>query len=179
MVQYAPAQVLAAYQMSSGDTGGSTGAVAQKESGVADTGTGAQAQPIGGSEPPASTAFAVPPVVTDSITYKTNVERVYVKFQNTSAKTVDAIEFALLSFDNIGRPAINKHNDKERTNVVEPILVQGNVAPQGYVESSWYINTDRRGTKGVTVIKSVHYADGSTWVNNQFKAEINAKKEQL
>lgn len=164
MVQYAPPVVLQAYRMSNSETGENSAPGAPVAKGNSDGAT--------------QLSFDVPPIVVDTLAYQPNNGRVYVKLQNVSTKTVDAIELAILSFDNMGRPAMVIKKQFE-SNVEEPLLLQGNVAPQGYMEGNLYVYTRNRGTKGAIVVKSIHYTDGSLWENNQYQAEINAKKEKL
>jgi len=123
--------------------------------------------------------FDTPPVELTSIEFdKSGVTSVTVVFKNTSPKTLDAIEFVILQFDNLGRPAY-RFNDKSHGNVTGELLLQENAQENKIIKGAWTLFNTERSTKGKVVIKQVHYTDNSSWVNQKFTEQINKEKDKL
>lgn len=93
---------------------------------------------------------------------KSGVTGVKLSFQNLTPKTIDAIEFVILQFDNFGRPAY-RFNKKSYGNVTSPLTMQGNAGPKETLNGAWTLYNTEKTTKGKTVIKQVHFTDGSIW----------------
>lgn len=106
---------------------------------------------------------------------KSGVTEVSVTLQNTTQKTIDAVEFVILQFDNFGRPAY-RFNDSSYGNVTSELTMQGNAGPNGFLKSGWTLFNTEKTTKGKVVIKQVHFTDGSVWTNNNFEKEVDAGK---
>lgn len=107
---------------------------------------------------------------------KSGVTSVNIAFQNNTQKTIDAIEFVILQFDNFGRPAF-RFNDKSYGNVSGKLVMQGVAQPQGTLRSGWTLYNTERTTKGRTVVNQVHFTDGATWNNLKFDEEVSKRKE--
>ncbi|MBP2659145.1 MAG: hypothetical protein H6Q69_2177 [Firmicutes bacterium] len=119
-----------------------------------------------------------PPVILKKIEFdKSGVTGVKVVFQNNTPKTIDAIEFVILQFDNFGRPAY-RFNDKSNGNVSGKLLMQGNTQPQGTMQSGWTLYNTEKTVKGKTVVSQVHFTDGSVWSNLKFDEEVSKEKEE-
>ena len=120
-----------------------------------------------------------PPVTLNKIEFdNSGVTGVRVVFQNNTPKTIDAIEFVILQFDNFGRPAY-RFNDEKYGNVTGKLLMQGNAKPQGTMHAGWTLFNVERATKGKTVLKQVHFTDGSTWTNLNFEQAVSKGKSSL
>ena len=118
-----------------------------------------------------------PPVILKKIEFdKSGVTGVNVVFQNNTSKTIDAIEFVILQFDNFGRPAY-RFNDKTQGNVSGKLLMQGTAQPQGTMQAGWTLFNTEKTTKGKTVVSQVHFTDGSVWNNLKFDEEVSKEKE--
>ncbi|WP_027396026.1 DUF5780 domain-containing protein [Anaerovibrio lipolyticus] len=109
---------------------------------------------------------------------KRGVTEVSVTLQNITPKTIDAVEFVILQFDNFGRPAY-RFNDPSYGNVTSALTMQGNAAPNGFLTSGWTLFNTEKTTKGKVVIKQVHFTDGSVWNNDNFDQEVDAGKSSL
>ena len=120
-----------------------------------------------------------PPVTLNKIEFdNSGVTGVRVVFQNNTPKTIDAIEFVILQFDNFGRPAY-RFNDEKYGNVSGKLLMQGNAKPQGTMQAGWTLFNVERTTKGKTVLRQVHFTDGSTWNNLKFDQDVSKEKGSL
>lgn len=106
---------------------------------------------------------------------KSGVTSVKLSFQNLTPKTIDAIEFVILQFDNFGRPAY-RFNDPSYGNISSPLTMQGNASPKETLNGAWTLFNTEKTTKGKIIIKQVHFTDGSTWTNDNFQSEVNDKK---
>ena len=123
--------------------------------------------------------FETPPVKLTSIEFdKSGVTGVNIKFQNNSPKTLDAIEFVILQFDNFGRPAY-RFNDSKYGNISGELLLQGIAKQNGTLSGGWTLFNTEKTTKGKVVVKQVHYTDNSLWINQNFSEQINFEKEKL
>jgi len=141
----------------------------------------AQYEPVGNTTSNSSQQgekpFDTPPVSLQSMDFdKSGVTGVKVVFQNTSNKTVDAIEFVILEFDNFGRPAY-RFNDKSEGNVSGKLLMQEKAQPGGTMNSSWTLfNTDNT-VKGKVVVKQVHFTDDTVWTNSRYDEQVRKEQE--
>lgn len=81
-----------------------------------------------------------------------------VTFTNTTPKTVDAIEFVVLQFDNFGRPAY-RFNDKKEGNVTGDLLLQGTAVPGATLNGAWKIFNADAVEKCKVILKQVHFTD--------------------
>ena len=109
---------------------------------------------------------------------KSGVTEVDVVFKNTSNKTIDAVEFVILQFDNFGRPA-NRFNDPSHGNVTGKLNMQGNAAPGATIKGGWTLFNTEQTTKGKVVVKQVHFTDGAVWTNNNFDDEVANGKDHM
>ena len=117
------------------------------------------------------------PVKLQNISFdKDGVTGVSISFINTSPKTVDAIEFVILQFDNFGRPAY-RFNDKSEGNVSSALLMQGNATTNNTLNSAWTLFNTERTVKGKVIIKQVHFTDGAVWNNLKFNEQVDREKE--
>lgn len=123
--------------------------------------------------------FENPPVELKSIEFdKSGVTGVNVIFKNNSPKTVDAIEFVILQFDNLGRPAY-RFNDSSHGNVTGELLMQGTAKENGTIKGGWTLFNADKTTKGKIVVKQVHYTDNSLWVNQKFTEQVKKEQDKL
>lgn len=99
-------------------------------------------------------------------------------FKNISTKTVDAIEFVALNFDNFGRPAYY-FNRKSNGNVSSKLNLQQVANPNETSSATWNFYGSDFATKGKVVVHQVHFTDGTTWVNQQFDDIVKKEKESL
>lgn len=106
------------------------------------------------------------------------VTNVHIKFKNVSTKTIDAVEFVLLHFDNFGRPACYD-DDKSIGNVSKKLNLQSVAAPNEVISGGWNFFVLDSAKKGKAVVKQVHFTDGSTWVNQQFDDIVAEEKQSL
>lgn len=119
------------------------------------------------------------PVKVSKISFdKSGVTEVSVTLQNITPKTIDAVEFVILQFDNFGRPAY-RFNDSSYGNVTSELTMQGNAGPNGYLKSGWTLFNTEKTTKGKIVIKQVHFTDGSVWTNDNFEKEVDEGKSSF
>lgn len=122
-------------------------------------------------------AYDVPPIQIQEISFdKSGVTGVKIVVQNTSDKTIDAVELALITFDNFGRPAKRFGNED---NVVDDILMQKVINKGGSGGSSWTIFNYDDATKGKVVVKQIHYTDGTVWTNTTYQKQITNEKKKL
>ena len=117
------------------------------------------------------------PVKLQNISFdKSGVTGVSVSFINTSPKTVDAIEFVILQFDNFGRPSY-RFNDKSYGNISSELLMQGSATENTILNGAWTLFNTEKTVKGKVVVKQVHFTDGAVWNNLKFNEQVNREKE--
>lgn len=98
-----------------------------------------------------------------------------VTLQNTSSKTIDAVDFVVLQFDNFGRPS-NRFNDPKYGNVTSTLTLQGNTAPGDTLRGGWTLFNMEKSQKAKVVIQQVHFTDGAVWVNRNFESDVEKEK---
>lgn len=96
---------------------------------------------------------------------------VKVSLKNVSQKTIDAIEFVVLQFDNFGKPS-NRFNDESYGNVTSVLTVQGSAANGQSLSGGWTLFNMEKSRKAKVVIKQVHFTDGAVWENKSFEDEV-------
>ncbi|BAL82020.1 hypothetical protein SELR_03120 [Selenomonas ruminantium subsp. lactilytica TAM6421] len=96
---------------------------------------------------------------------------VKVSLKNVSPKTVDAIEFVVLQFDNFGKPS-NRFNDESYGNVTSVLTVQGTAANGQSLSGGWTLFNMEKSRKAKVVVKQVHFTDGAVWENKSFDDEV-------
>lgn len=96
---------------------------------------------------------------------------VKVSLKNVSQKTVDAIEFVVLQFDNFGKPS-NRFNDESYGNVTSVLTVQGTAGNGQSLNGSWTLFNMEKSRKAKVVIKQVHFTDGAVWENKSFDDDV-------
>ena len=100
---------------------------------------------------------------------------VKVSLKNVSQKTVDAIEFVVLQFDNFGKPS-NRFNDESYGNVTSVLTVQGSASTGQSLSGGWTLFNMEKSRKAKVVIKQVHFTDGAVWENKSFEDEVNRER---
>ena len=100
---------------------------------------------------------------------------VKVSLKNVSQKTVDAIEFVVLQFDNFGKPS-NRFNDESYGNVTSILTVQGSASTGQSLSGGWTLFNMEKSRKAKVVIKQVHFTDGAVWENKSFEDEVNRER---
>lgn len=126
-----------------------------------------------------STAAENQPVEVVNIEYGVDViTNAHIKFKNVSTKTIDAVEFVMLHFDNFGRPAYY-FNDESDGNVSGKLNLQSVAAPNEILYGGWDFYCLDSAKKGKVVVNQVHFTDGTTWVNQQFDDIVEKEKQSL
>ncbi|HPR94116.1 MAG: DUF5780 domain-containing protein [Syntrophomonadaceae bacterium] len=99
-----------------------------------------------------------------------------ITFHNLSTKTIDAISFSVLFFDNFGKPVGSFSSDDD--NVSSDGLFQEIIAPNATASNSWQTYGFDNAKKIKVVISEVHFTDNTIWINEDAAAQIEDQQKQ-